>query len=264
MAIFRILEPTVGKLHYRNFLHQTFRVLVMLMVVTFTCAVGLYLLDETPRATGLRLFDAIWDAANTITTLGDLTDLTRRQEAFLLVAMFTLMIVGGYAITTLTGILASSEVLAFRENRKVARMLSRLNHHDIVVGFSKVGELLAEKLRADGSTVLIVDRDPQVTAAASAKGYLVVEGLANEEATLQQAQISRARALMLTTENTTERLSVTLMARALNPNLYLLAIGLTEPGRNWLMHAGASDVVLVDRIVADSLHEKLVKKLKAG
>ena len=262
MAVFKVFEPKVGQLQYRMFIRQTLRILVMLFGVTAACAVGLYVLDQSAAPDGTRMFNAVWNAVNTITTLGDLTSLSQGQKAFMVITMFTLMTVGGYAITSLTGVLSSPDVIAIRENRRVARMLADLKNHTIVVGFSRVGQLLAERIRAEGGQVIIIDRGAEVTADASNKGYLVVQGAANEEQTLQRAQIGQARALVLTIEETTQRLSVTLMARAMNPDMYLLSIGLTEPGRDWLQHAGASEVVLVDSIIAESLHERLIRKIK--
>jgi len=202
----------------------------------------------------------LWNAANTVSTLGDLTSLSRGQKTFIIFGMLSVVTVGGYAITSLTGILTAPEVIAFRENRRVGRMLADLKDHTVIVGFGHTGQLLANRIASDGSRVVIIDEGAEAAAEASDRGYLVVQGAANQEQTLQRAEIARARALIITTEDTMRRLSVTLMARALNPNIYLLSIGLSEPGRNWLQHAGASDVVLVDRVVADSLYERLIRR----
>jgi voltage-gated potassium channel len=262
MTIYRVFESRTGRLRYRMFLRQVGRILVMLLAVQAICAAGLFLLDGSALPDDDKLFNAVWNAANAVTTLGDFTDLSQGQKVFMMVAMFSLITVGGYAITTLTGILTSPDVISFRENRRVARMLADLKDHIIIVGFSRVGQLLAERIVKEGARVVVIDRNTEVAADASNRGYLVVQGAANEEQTLQRAEIGRARALLLTTEDTSHRLSVTVMARAMNPDIYLLTIGLSEPGRDWLEHAGASEVVQVDRVVADSLHERLSRKIK--
>ena len=89
--------------------------------------VGLFVLDDSVEPLGARLFGALWNAANTITMIGDLNPLNHEQEVFMIGAMFTLMVVGGYAITVLTGVLSGDDVQAYREYRRVEKKLADLS-----------------------------------------------------------------------------------------------------------------------------------------
>ena len=123
---------------------------------------------------GIKAFNALWNAANTVTTLGSFTDFDQPQRVFMLVAMFSLMSIGAYAITTLTGLLASDQVMIYRESKAVKHMLDRIKDHLVLVGFTSVGRLVAEKARTAGSTVVVVTDIPDMAAMASAQGFLVV------------------------------------------------------------------------------------------
>jgi hypothetical protein len=50
------------------------------------------------------------------------------------------------------------------------------------------------------------------------------------------------------------------MGRALNTDLYLVALGHSDQARNWLTRAGASEVVMVDQLVANALLDHFVRK----
>jgi voltage-gated potassium channel len=260
MPIFRVIKADYGKLRYRHFRAQVMRTVGLLTLVVVPCAVGVYLLDRSHRSWPYKAFDAAWNAANVISTLGSFTALSHAQKGFILLAMLSLLAVGGYALTTLTGILTSADVLSYRENWRVTRMLEKIDNHIIIVGFQRLGEVLAEELKAKGVTVVVVERDADIAAIASERGYLVVQGSSDEETALQSAQIGTAKGLLLTTEDTARKLATTLMARALNPQLRIVVLAKTSSGRDWLTHAGASDVVLVDRLIA----ETLIGRLESG
>ena len=79
--------------------------------------------------------------------------------------------------------------------------------------------------------------------------------MADRARTLQEAHIAQARAVLIAIrsgEKMGSKLSIALMARALNPNSYISALSHSAAGRNWLSHAGASDVILIDQSVAET------------
>jgi len=54
-----------------------------------------------------RRFRGLWNALNLITTLGDLTGLDEREKVFMMATMIAFLVIGGYAVSSLTGILSS-------------------------------------------------------------------------------------------------------------------------------------------------------------
>ena len=82
-----------------------------------------------------------------------------RQQVFMIGAMFTLVTVGGYAITTLTGVLSGDDVQAYREYRRVEKKLAKIAGHYVVAGFGVIGRRVANRLRQQGRTVVVVEFD---------------------------------------------------------------------------------------------------------
>src|SRR6516164_7074054 len=82
---------------------------------------------------------------------GRLHAVHRPEKTFVLVAMFSVVLIGGYAISTLTGMLSSDIVMAYRENRSMERILDRLANHIVVIGFGAIGRLVAGQLKSAGT-----------------------------------------------------------------------------------------------------------------
>jgi hypothetical protein len=218
MPVYRITEPRLGRLHVQAWRHRAWRTLGVLLLTIACCVVGLVLLDPSAEPLSQKAFVALWNAGNLISTLGDFTDFTARQQVFVMVAMFTFLSIGGYAITTLTGMLSSDEVMAYRENKSMERILDRLANHIVVVGFGAIGRLVAGRLQAAGDRVLVIDRDATLAAQASEFGHLVVHGDAGiDVSALARAGIERARALVVTSEDPDRKVAITLMAHTLKP-----------------------------------------------
>jgi voltage-gated potassium channel len=133
--------------------------------------------------------------------------------------------------------------------------LKKLEGHVILAGFGATGRAIAEKLKAAGKTVVVVDRDPDVADKASQLGYDVVTGSISTDSVLDQVNTSDARALIVNVRDPDRMLSATLIARMLNPNLLIYTV--TGAGNRWLAHAGASELIFADELVANEVITRL-------
>ncbi len=199
-----------------------------------SCASGLYQLDTPGKTREVRLLDALWNSANTISTLGSLSALNNPQRAFMIVAMLTLVGTAGYALTVMTGNLLNAEVRVYRENRRMQKSISGLSGHTIVV---------------------VVDRDPDVASAASNLGYFTVQGSIGEDEVLQQVHTEHAHAMVVTIPDPGRPLACVLMVRMRNAKLRIY--GVSESGKPWLLHAGAPDVVFGDQLIVQEILNRL-------
>ena len=236
----------------------------LLLVTLAVCAIGLTALDSSGQPLPAKMFRGVWNALNLVTTLGDLTGLDEREKVFMMATMIAFLVIGGYAVSSLTGILSSDAVMAFRENRKMEHKLDNLANHIIVIGFSALGRLVAGRLHDAGEQVVVIDRGNDLAAQASDLGYLVVQGDAGvDDAALDHAGVERAKALVVTTEDPDRKLSITLMAHSRNPKLKIAVTGANSPRGALLHRAGASQVVITGDLIADALVDGLSKGAKA-
>jgi voltage-gated potassium channel len=256
MPVLKVYEPKEGKEKLWHFQLLLLKTASLFLVAILFCAGGLYLFDQSEASASERALNATWNAFNTLTTLGDFTELSRMQKVFLLLGMVLLVTVGGYGISAIPGILSDPQVLQIRASRKAAREIRHVTGHVIVAGFGSIGRLVASKLREHGEHVVIIERSADTALRAAQEGFLVVEGEANYEGTLLSSRLQQAKALLLVFESgevTGQVLSTTVVARALQPQLYLGALSSDESLRDWLVYAGASSVMVTEQLIADTV-----------
>jgi len=260
MPIYRVQEARSAHALVREWRRRVLHIVVLLQVALALCAVGLFALDPSGDPLPARTFRALWNALNLVTTLGDFSGLDQRAEMFMMATMVAFMIIGGYAISSLIGTFSGAAIVALRENKRMEHKLDVLANHVIVVGFGPLGRLVAGRLREAGEQVLVVERADDVATQASSLGYLVVQGDAGiDPGVLVDSRVGKARALVVTTEDSDRKLSITLMAHSSNPKLKISVTGADAMRGALLQRAGASDVVIVDELVTNALVDRLGK-----
>ncbi|KJK24255.1 potassium transporter TrkA [Burkholderiaceae bacterium 16] len=264
MWLYRVDEPHLGALRIREWRRRVRHTIGLLILLLVGAVVGLVLLDRSNAPTGTKLFAALWDGMNLVTTLGDFSEFDEQRKVFMLVAMVATMLGGGYAVTRLTGMLSGDDVMAYRENRAMERKLEKLANHVVVVGFDSLGELVAGQLREAGETVLVLVADRGTAERACAHEYMALLGPPGVfDDVLRLARLDCAKALVVTTHDADNKLTVTLMAHTLNPALAIAAAGENDLRKALLESAGASDVVIGDELIANALVSKLFTRVDA-
>jgi hypothetical protein len=137
MPIYRV--PRFGRLHMREWRRGALHTVGLLFAALAVCAVGLVVLDSSAEELPAKVLRGLWNAVNLVTTLGDFTSFDQREKIFMMATMGAFLMIGGYALSRLTGILSSDAVMALRENRTMERQLGRLANHVIVIGFGPLG-----------------------------------------------------------------------------------------------------------------------------
>lgn len=191
---------------------------------------------------GFGVLDAAYQTVTTVTTVGfrEVRPLTAGGKVFTIV----LILAGvGTALYTLSAVLESfveGHLLRHLEGRKMERTIARLHDHVIVCGYGRVGRASAGHLAATGRTVVVVDRDP---ARLEGISQLYVLGDITNDEVLKAAGIERARALVAALDGDADNVYVSLSARALRPDLVIIARARSEDSTAKLLRAGADRVV---------------------
>jgi len=132
-------------------------------------------------------------------------------------------IVVAYLLRMAGDYLMGNQFKESRRKRKIMKNISKMKDHYIVCGYGRVGTQVTDELFHDGVDFIIVDRDPREVKTAMSKGYNAVCGDPTMEDTLDKANIAEAKALITCLGEDTDNLFVTLTARSLNANLYIVA-----------------------------------------
>lgn len=139
-----------------------------------------------------------------------------------------LLIIGSYIVVAYLLRWAADYFMGgqFKESRKKRRIMkniSKMKDHYIVCGFGRVGTQVAEELFHDNADFVILDRDPREVKNATDKGFNAVCDDPTIEDSLIRANIVNAKALITCLGEDTDNLFVTLTARSLSAELYIVA-----------------------------------------
>lgn len=128
--------------------------------------------------------------------------------------------------------------------RRLHAKVKKLKNHYIVCGLGRVGSQVAREMNLEGVPFVGMDRDQVKVGEAVGSGYIAFQDDSVSEDALQMAGIDHAAGLVAGLGDDSANLLVTLTARALNPNLYIVARANRAENEVKLKRAGADRVAL--------------------
>ena len=127
--------------------------------------------------------------------------------------------------------------------RFMEKKITRLHHHYIVCGFGRVGSQIVEELVAAHRPFVIIDEQESNIRTCIQQGYLALQGDATSDVLLREAGIGRAKGVLVATENDAHNISVTLLARHLNKDIFIAARANHDETQAKLELAGANRII---------------------
>lgn len=134
------------------------------------------------------------------------------------------------------------------KRRKVKAKLINMKDHYIVCGLGRVGSQVARELASEGQHFVAIDKDPEKVKDAVAQGYTAFVGDSSKEADLHKAKIEKAKGIVAALGDDSSNLFVTLTARQINPDLYIVARANREENITRIIRAGADKVGMPNQI----------------
>jgi voltage-gated potassium channel len=163
--------------------------------------------------------------------------------------LFTiLLLLGGVAIFlylagAIVDLIAHGAITEAYSERRLRLTIENLHGHAIICGFGRVGRRVAAEFEAIGKPYVVLDHNPDALEAAREVGAFVVEGDGTNDGDLRNAGIERAQALVASADSDESNLFITLSARALRPDLRIVARASVDDTARKLRLAGADQVV---------------------
>ena len=193
----------------------------------------------------MPLFEAFYMTIITISTVGfseivPLTHVGRIITVFIIILGIS---VGTYTIGIIVKWFVEGELQQVFWRLKVKKQIAELKNHYIICGFGRIGRTICGELEADGIDFVIIEQDVSEIEETDREKYLFLEMDATTEEALQTAGIMEARGLVTAVNSDANNVLITLTAKGLRPDIFVLARASEERNEEKLIKAGATRVI---------------------
>ncbi len=127
--------------------------------------------------------------------------------------------------------------------RKLDKQISKLRSHYIICGYGRIGRVLARYLTERYLDVVIIEKNPDRRETMDEDGVLYLVGEATDENLLIKAGIERAKGLVTAVASDADNVFLTLIAKQLNSDLFIVARAIQNTAKRTLQAAGAGKVI---------------------
>ena len=196
---------------------------------------------------GWDFFTALYVSIITISTVGygDITPITFEGKVLTLVYIICGAGAMAYTFASIAGFFIEGQFKKIIRLKKMQTKLKMINGHYIICGFGKIGKFVAKKFDDAGVPFVVIDMDEKkiLDGLDNYKNMIYIVGDATSDDILNRAGVKRAKGLVATVNSDAENLFITLSAKELNPNIYVVAKAENNATIDKLLKAGADRVV---------------------
>ncbi|HPG49763.1 MAG TPA: potassium channel protein [Spirochaetota bacterium] len=194
---------------------------------------------------GMSFFDGLYMTVITISTVGfqEVKPLSVPGRVLTLLIISTGIMIAAYTIGTLVRVFIEGELRKTFGRRKVEKKISKLEGHYIICGYGRIGSLVCAELRDHGMECVVIENQPASIERMEADRVLFLPLDATVDGTLMDAGIMRAKGIVTAVGSDADNVFITLTAKGLRPDIFVLARASDEKNEIKLKRAGASRVV---------------------
>jgi voltage-gated potassium channel len=194
---------------------------------------------------GWSFMDALYMTVITVTTVGfqEVHPLSTGGRIF---TMFLIVLGVGTALYILVGVVTlviEGELGEAWGVRRMKAKIDALRNHYILCGFGRVGEEIGREFKERGIPFVVVESNPEAIGRAKQRNFLLIEGDASIDSTLLDAGIERARGLLAASDSDSGNTYITLTAKAINPDMLVIARAGHPANLERMRRAGADRVI---------------------
>lgn len=213
--------------------------LLMLIGIIALGTGSYYLVEHMP------LFEAFYMTIITLSTVGfsEVVPLSPAGRTITVIIIILGISVGAYTVGMLVRALVEGELVKIFGRRKVQKQISELKNHFIICGFGRIGRIVCSELYDDKIDFVVIEQDSGVIEQIEALKYLYLEMDATAEEALMQAGIMSAKGIVTAVNSDANNVFITMTAKSLHPEVFVLARASEEKNERKLLRAGANRVV---------------------
>jgi voltage-gated potassium channel len=194
---------------------------------------------------GLPFADAAYLTIMTLTTVGygDVAPQTTAGRFFTMGLILAGLGNVLYLVSVAAELVIEGHLRDLLGRNVMQRSVNAMKDHVIVCGYGRFGRVVADELRKNECSLVVIDADPAREDELKRAGVPYVIGSALHDDVLEQAGIGRARAIVIATPSDPDNVFMTLSIREKNQTIRIHARGESEAGLRRLQLAGANQTL---------------------
>lgn len=194
---------------------------------------------------GMSLFDSFYMTLITISTVGfsEITPLTQAGRLITVVIIVSGISLLTYTLGQIAQVIIEGELRKLLGRRKLEKQIAHLDNHYIVCGFGRIGEVVCKELADDKIDFIVIEQDEKKIERLVNAHFLYLSGDATREETLLEAGLDRAKGMVTAVSSDADNVFITLTAKGLKPEIFVLSRAADLKNEKKLLRAGASRVV---------------------
>jgi voltage-gated potassium channel len=229
--------------------------LFILLVILLIGSVGYMVIEKW------EFLDALYMTVITITTVGfgEVRQVTRLGRIFTIFIIFFGIGIIAYILGMVAQAMVDLQVRSIIGRRKLGLKIRSIKNHYIICGYGRIGKTITRELKANEMPMVVIDNDPEekLTLENEQTPYIIDD--ATSEEVLLEAGVERARGLVSVVASDADNLFITITARGLKPDLFILARADEEHTEKKLLRAGANKVVMPYLIGGQKMAQTLIR-----
>jgi voltage-gated potassium channel len=194
---------------------------------------------------GWGWFDSLYMTVTTFTTIGggEPAKMSLGGKVWTMAVVFIGFGVLTYTLLALMTYVLEGPLRMAVQTRRIQRKVARMTEHFVLCGYGRVGSAIARDFTSEKTPFVVIDINDGSLARAARDGHAVVSGSASDVTVLRSAGIERARGLVTAVDNDAENIYVTLSARVLRPDIFIVARANRADSEPKLRLAGANRII---------------------
>jgi voltage-gated potassium channel len=201
--------------------------------------------------------NSIYFTVQTIATVGfgDIQPITPIQKLFTVTLVMGGVALLAYAFTlTITVVTMAVEEIA--SGAKQRRIIAASKDHFVLCGYGRVGSAVHTELKKRNISVIIIERNKDVVEKElwEDPDVLAIPGDATDESIMIDAGIKRARGVIITTGDDVDNLFITLTAREIHPEIWIVTRASKSVNIRRLYRSGADKVISPETSGAEDIY----------
>ena len=240
----------------KRYVNRTILALMLLILSLCTGLSGFMLIEK------FNFVEAFYMTVLTLSTVGfnevrELSDIGRIFTSCYIIVNLGIF---AFVVSTLTSYLFEGEIVDLLNKYMTGKNVKKLNNHIIVCGYGRNGIRTCSELHATSTDFILIENDPDISEKfPKDANFQFVIGDATTDDTLIVAGVKRAKAIITTLPNDADNVFISLTARELNPNIFIISRASEESSEKKLYRAGVNRVVMPDAIGGKHMAQLITK-----